>query len=197
MAEDVIRIRLKPAQRRAVEAETGVDLEELTYPDPGGELSARFGEFDAGDILHWARAQALVIAYDRDAAAAREALERDLAQAEDDHARALDRHARKLAMCGAYCNTASASNLDASSARSCDSGGNEASMSRRARGHSASRATPTATRAARPASDVCFIATRAASMVVRTRACVTMWINPHHQILFFDFQFSTTRGQTM
>jgi len=90
MAEDVIRIRLKPAQRRAVEAETGVDLEELTYPDPGGELSARFGEFDAGDILHWARAQALVIAYDRDAAAAREALERDLAQAEDDHASALE-----------------------------------------------------------------------------------------------------------
>ena len=63
-------------------------------------------------------------------------------------------------------------------------------MSRRARGHSASRATPTASRAARPASDVCFIATRAASMVVRTRACVTMWINPH-QILFFNFQFST------
>ncbi len=89
MPEDVIRIRLEPAQRRAVEAETGVDLEELTYPDPGGELTARFGEFDADDILHWARAQALVIAYDRDAAAGREALERDLSQAEADQASAL------------------------------------------------------------------------------------------------------------
>lgn len=101
MPEDVIRIRLEPAQRRAVEAETGVDLEELAYPDPGGEIAARFPEIDADDILHWARAQALVIAYDRDAAAEREALERDLSQGEADQASALkeirdtQRHARE------------------------------------------------------------------------------------------------------
>ena len=90
MPDDVIRIRLEPAQRRIVEAETGVDLEELAYPDPGGELKARFEEFNADDVLHWARAQALVIAYERDAAAGREALEQDLKQAEADQVAALD-----------------------------------------------------------------------------------------------------------
>ncbi len=88
MAQDVIRIRLQPDQQKVVEAETGVLLDELAYPDPGGELSVRFPDLPPDDVLNWARAQAIVTAYENDRVRSLEALDEEQAalDAENDEA---------------------------------------------------------------------------------------------------------------
>ncbi len=107
MSQDVIRIQLTADQRSTVEAQTGVELDELAYPDPGGELSARFPDLPTDDVLNWALAQAMVIAYENDRVAAREALDerersadeendRTRAEIQDCQRRAVEEKARML-----------------------------------------------------------------------------------------------------
>jgi hypothetical protein len=88
MSQDVIRIQLTADQRSTVEAQTGVELDELAYPDPGGELSARFPDLPTDDVLNWALAQAMVIAYENDRVAAQEALDERERSADEENDRA-------------------------------------------------------------------------------------------------------------
>ena len=88
MSQDVIRIQLTADQRSMVEAQTGVELDELAYPDPGGELSARFPDLPTDDVLNWALAQAMVIAYENDRVAAQEALDERERSADEENDRA-------------------------------------------------------------------------------------------------------------
>jgi hypothetical protein len=108
MSQDVIRIQLTPDQRQAVQADTGIDLEELAYPDPGGELNARFPDLPPGDVLNWAQAQAVVTAYENDRVASLAALDEEqaeldadtdkaIAEIEDVRQRAAEEKARMLA----------------------------------------------------------------------------------------------------
>lgn len=97
-----LRLRLTPAQAAAVRAATGVALEDLDYPDPGGELAARLTASEPGlhpdDIARLATAQALVLAYTRDRAARLAALDASEAAADAEAERArdeMDRAARE------------------------------------------------------------------------------------------------------
>ena len=88
MPTDLLRFRLTDAQRAQVASEAGVELDEVVYPDPGGELTAAFDALDPDDVVLLATAKATVEAYERDRAAAVAALDASEADANAEAARA-------------------------------------------------------------------------------------------------------------
>ena len=91
--KQVLRLRLTDAQAQLVLVETGEELEELAYPDPGGELAAQLPDLTESDVTWLALAQGKALA----AQHAREQAEDEAAAAEKERKAEAKRNAEELA----------------------------------------------------------------------------------------------------